>query len=368
MIENRERVTKHQLVYMIVLFEIGSTPLFLLGIKAKQDAWLAMSLAACFGLLLVWLFLSIQQREPSHNLIGILRIYFGNALGTLFGAAYVLYFLYESMRNVRDFGELMSMTILSRTPMAVTMLIVVLIAAYGVFKGVEVVFRISEVLLPLTAASYAILILLLILSKTLHFRMLAPVMENGWIPVLAAAFPDIVSFPFGQMVIFLMFWNLRSEHPIPVKASFTAYTSVALFLIMMNAINISVLGPALAGMSTLPFLQSVQLISIANIFERLDVFVTLLIYIGLFMKMIAFYLCAVLGFSQLTGTAYRRWILPAGSIVYGASFLEPNYSFHISLGFTVSLKLFTLFQIFIPVVLLAAMMLNKKRAAPVPGR
>ncbi len=363
MTKNIERISKNQLAFMIVLFEIGSTPLFLIGSKAKQDAWLAMSFAAVFGLLLVWLFLSIQQREPNHNLMGILKIYFGRILGSIVGLSYILYFSYESMRNVRDFGELMALTLLSRTPMTITMLIIVLIAAYGVYKGVEVVFRIGEVLLPVVIVSYSILILLLFLAKIVHFRMLAPVAENGLGPILKAAFPDIVSFPFGQMVIFLMFWRLSNENRIPVKASFGAYASVSVFVIFMSAINIAVLGPTLVGMSALPLLQSVQLISIARIFERMDVFVTILIYIGLFMKMIAFYLCAVLGLSQLTGKAYQHWVLPIGLIIFGTSFLEPNYTYHISLGFTFSLKIFTLFQIAIPVVLFITMLLTKKRVA-----
>jgi spore germination protein KB len=365
---SEERISNNQFAFMIMLFEIGSTPLFLIGGKAKQDAWLAMSFAAVFGLLLILLFISLQQKEPGSNLIGMLKTGFGRMLGSLLGSAYVLYFLYESMRNVRDFGELITLTLLSRTPMTIIMAIVVLIASYGVYKGVEVIFRMSEVLMPVVLFSYLFLILLLIVSKVVHFRMLTPVLEDGFAPVLKAAFPEIVSFPFGQMVIFLMFWNLRSDKRIPVKASFAAYITVALFLVSMNALNIAILGPALAGKSALPFLQSVQLISIAPIFERLDVFVTLLIYIGLFIKMIAFYVCAVLGCSQLTGTAYLRWVLPAGLIIFGSSFLEPNYSYHISLGFTYSLNVFTVFQIAIPAVLFIALVLRRDRAGAIPDR
>ncbi|CAG7635202.1 GerAB/ArcD/ProY family transporter [Paenibacillus allorhizosphaerae] len=363
MTEQRERISDNQTAFMMVLFEIGSTPLFFLGSKAKQDAWLAMLFAAAFGLLLVYLYIAIQRKEPDRNLIGMLRTYFGRLLGSVLGAAYILYFGYESMRNVRDFGELMSQTLLTETPMSVTMLVVVLIAAYGVFKGVEVVFRLSEFLLPVLMISYGILILLLFVTNIVHFRQLLPVMENGAGPVLKAAFPDIVSFPFGQTVIFLMFWHLSGENGISVKATACAYLSVALFLIFMNALNIAVLGPTLAGISTLPFLQSVQLISVANVFERLDVFVTLLIYIGLFMKMIVFYLCAVIGLSQWTAKARNRFVLPVGIVIFAASFLEPNYTYHISLGFNVSLKLFTLFQIVIPVALWLVMLLSKYRTA-----
>jgi len=362
MMRGKEQLSNFQIAMMIMLFEIGSTPLFFIGAKAKQDAWLAMLIAAGFGLLTLWLFLSIQNRQPNQNLIGILQIYFGRIFGSIIGLTYILYFSYESMRNVRDFGELMAVSLLSNTPMFITMLIVILIAAYGIYQGVEVIFRMAEVLLPIVFISYLILILLIFITDIAHFEMLAPVMENGFLPVLNAAFPDIVSFPFGQMIVFLMFWHYCSKQGNPRKVSFLAYIAVAALLIFLNVMNIAVLGPGLAGISALPLLQVVQLISFIKVFERMDPFMTLLIYIGLFMKMIIFYLCAVLGLSQLTGKSYRFWIVPIGAVIFGTSFLEPNYTIHISLGFTISLKLFTVFQMIIPVGLGLTMLLMNKKA------
>lgn len=39
-------ITKVQLFFLIMLFEIGSTTLFALGIKAKQDAWIVVLIAS----------------------------------------------------------------------------------------------------------------------------------------------------------------------------------------------------------------------------------------------------------------------------------------------------------------------------------
>jgi len=358
---NTVRISTNQIAYMIILFEIGSTPLFFLGSKAKQDAWLAMAFAAVFGLLLLQLFIAIQRKEPGLNLTQMLILHYGRTIGTILGLLYVLYFSYESMRNVRDFGEFMSMSLLTRTPMIVTMMTVLIIGAYGVYKGIEVIFRISEILLPLVVLSYAFLLFLLLVANIVHFEKLAPIMENGPLPILKAAFPDIVSFPFGQTVVFLMLWSSNSEQTVPLKPYTAAYAAVALFLIFMNAIIIAILGSSLAAMSSLPFLQAVQLISIARVFERLDVFVSLLIYIGLFMKMILFYLCAVISLASMTSIAYQRWVWPVGLLILIAAFLEPNYTYHISIGFHVSLKLFPIFQILIPVILYATMMFKKRR-------
>ena len=67
----------------------------------------------------------------------------------------------------------------------------------------------------------------------------------------------------------------------------------------MNAMTMSVLGPELTAVSTLPLLEVVQLIRLANFIERLDVLVTLLLYIGLYVKMTLFYIASVLMISSL---------------------------------------------------------------------
>ncbi|MCZ8512862.1 GerAB/ArcD/ProY family transporter [Paenibacillus filicis] len=352
---SEERISKHQLAMMIVLFEIGSTPLFMLGMKAKQDAWLAMSAAAIIGLLLLLLFLGLQKKERLLSLFGMLRKYFGRRFGSFLGWSYVVYFGYESMRNVRDFGELMNLSLLSETPKYAIMSIIVVISMYGLMKGLEVFFRLPEILVPLVFFSYAGLILLFAVAELVHFQRLSPVLEQGIGPVLQAAFPEIVSFPFGQMVIFLLFWRLVQESESIGKTTVCSYLSVAAFLIFMNALNLAVLGPALAGVSSFPFLQSVQLISVAEVFERMDVLMALLIFNGLLIKMMAFHLCAAMGIAELTSIPYQRWVIPVGLVIFATSFLEPSYTVHIWVGLVISVKIFTIFQIVIPVLLYTVM-------------
>lgn len=202
---------------MVMLFEIGSTPLFLLGSKAKQDSWLAMCAGSLAGLVLLLLLLWIQHRSTGLDLIGMLQRYFGHTAGSGIGWIYCLYFAYQSMRNVRDLGELTSLTLLQTTPMPVTMLIFILIALYAIWKGAAVLFRLPEVLLPLVLFFYGVLVLLLGIMGNIDFIRLAPVFEGGIRPILNAALPDIVSFPFGQMLVFLMLWSLWEKPGVPVK-------------------------------------------------------------------------------------------------------------------------------------------------------
>lgn len=347
----KEQVSSLQIAFMIMLFEIGSTPLFLLGGKAKQDSWLAMCTGSAAGFILLLLLMWIQHRSQHTDLIGMLKFHFGKLAGSFIGGVYVLYFAYQSMRNVRDLGELTAITMLPRTPMFITMLVFVLLALYAIWKGAEVVFRLPEVLLPVMIFFYIVLVVLLGIMGSIDFGRLAPVMEGGLMPIVKAALPDIVSFPFGQMIVFLMLWSLWDKPGVPVKYTVNSYLLISLFLIFMNALNVAVLGPAIAGSSQLPFLKTVRTLSNLKFVERLDILVTIQLFLGLLIKMMLFYFCSVKAIAELTGKAAKWWVFPVGAVIYGASFLERDYTQHIAIGLGPSLKLDPVFQVAIPLLL-----------------
>lgn len=355
-----EKISKYQLSAMIILFEIGSSPLFTLGIDAGRDAWLVIIGAMIASSLLLVLFLSIQLREPDKHLFQLFNKYFGSLFGKLAGLAYVLYFIYEGMRNVRDFGDLTIMTFLSRTPIWFIMLIMVLLSSYAVYKGLEVFFRAGEFMLPGVLLFYSFLIVMYFVSGIVHLDRLLPVLENGIMPVIKAIFKDPFWFPFGQMVLFLVYWSHLSEKEDMVKVTFSGYLTVGVLLLLINIINICVLGVPYAKISTAPLLQSVQLIQAAEILERFDAFVILLVYVGIFIKVTMWHLAASLGLGHLFNIDYRRLVFPIGVVIYLLSFLPPNWTYHIWLG-RVSAYNYWVNPIFIaiaPLLLFAAMLLK----------
>ncbi|WP_232436868.1 GerAB/ArcD/ProY family transporter [Paenibacillus senegalimassiliensis] len=358
--EHQERISSVQIFFMVILFEIGSTPLFLLGGKAKQDSWIAMSIGSLAGFLLLLVFLWIQKRSPRSSWMNILQRGFGRIAGTTIGILYCLYFAYESMRNVRDLGELAKLVMLPETPMFLTMLIFVSIGGYAISKGAEIVFNLPELLLPLMMLSYAVLITLLLTLGTVDFTKLQPILEQGILPVVQAALPDIVSFPFGQMLVFLMIWPLWNQNGVPVKSTLLGYFTVSLFLIFMNVLNMAILGPAVATTSQLPFLKSARTLSHFLFIERLDLVVTILLFYGLLMKMTLFFFCAVRGIAQLTQRSGRFWVIPLGLLIYASSFIEQGYAQHFAIGLGPSLKVDVLFQIAIPLLILSMLLIRKR--------
>lgn len=352
-----------QISFMIIMFEIGSVPLFHLGAKAKQNSWLAIAVGAAAGLLLLLLFLHLQKCLPERKLTGLLQYGFGRIAGCVIGTLYSCYFAYESMRNVRDIGEMTALTLLRATPQSITMLIFLLIACYAAWKGAETIFRLPEILLPSLMFCYFLLIALFIILKRADLRWLSPVAEGGLLPIVRAALPDLISFPFGQMIVFLMVWPLWNGNGVPFRNTLWAYAGVSLFLVVMNALNVAVLGPSLAANSILPLLESVRTLVQLKFIERLDILVTIMIFIGLMIKILLYLYCAVEIMTNLTQVSVKWWIMILGTLIYASSFLERNYTQHIAIGLGPSLKVDILFQIVIPVVLAVSVTLRQHFSA-----
>ncbi|WP_151737523.1 GerAB/ArcD/ProY family transporter [Paenibacillus tengchongensis] len=359
---SRNTIRVSELAMGLSLFEVGSTTLFLIGGEAKQDAWLAMLTGACAGLILLLLHLAIHHKDPQLDLFLLFRRYMGKYLGTVMNLLFVGYFSYEASRNLRDLSEITILTLLNNTPLWIITLISIVVVSNTVRCGFKVFFRVSVILFPVVVFGYTLISILIPATGLFHSEFLLPVMENGWKPAFQAAIPEIVSFPFGQVVLFLVFYPHANQKGHLNRVVITAYLLTAVALTFINQLIIFVMGPKLAVYSTLPLLETVQMIDLAEILERMDALFTLLLFLGLGIKLAAFFSGAVIGLERITGVGYKKWVIPVGAALFAMSFISPNYTHHIQLGRGVIVNYIApVFQAVLPVLLFAVMLLRRKR-------
>ncbi|AIQ62178.1 spore gernimation protein [Paenibacillus stellifer] len=359
---NKSHARVSELAIALALFEVGSTSLFLIGGEAKQDAWLAMLIGALAGFLLLLMHLAIHRIDPGLDLFQLYRHYIGKYIGNLINLTFVGYFALEASRNLRDIGEVTITILLPGTPLWSVMLIVILVVSNSVRYGTEVLFLICLVLLPFVAVGYTIIVIMVMLTGLVHFPLMLPVLEYGWRPVIKSAIPDILSFPFGQVVVFLVFYPLTAARPRMIPKVIKAYCASSIFIVIINQINILVLGPVLATNSALPLLQIVQLIKLTNVFERIDPIFTLLMFLSLGTKLAIFSNGAVVGTTRITGISHKKATVLVGGVIYSLAFLFPTYTEFIKVGREIAVKYWwPLFQIGLPALLLIVMHIRRRK-------
>ena len=278
-----ERISTIQLFTLIVTFEIGSTTLFAQGIGAGRDAWIVILISYVIGLGLLWVFTQIPKYYPNKNFSEILNATLGVKIAKPLLLLFGLYFLSQSLHNFYEFGMLINMTALPKTPLLVILYLFIFVVIYILSLGVEVLARTAEIFLPYLLFFLISTFIVNSFSDTFELDNLLPILGDGIKPVLVEVH-YVVAFPFGEMVVFLMFWHYVNKPTLIRKTTIVA-VSLATILIIMNVIvMLAVLGPELAANTEIPLLETLLSINIANIITNLDSVAVFILFIGGFFK------------------------------------------------------------------------------------
>lgn len=344
-----------QLFALICLFEFGSAIVVGLGMQAKQDAWLAILIGMSGGIALFAVYNGLFRLHPGLPLTGYIPKIVGVWIGYPLSIAYILYFIYIAARVLRDLGALLLTSKLDRTPMSVINLLIVLIVIYAIVLGIEVLGRAGEVFLAVMILGLAAGAVAVFASGIIHPDNLTPVLENGWKPVLATAFPLTLTFPFGEMIVFTMLLPYLNQPAKSTKTGMIAMLSCGLILSFIRAIDISVLGLPKAGTSLFPLLETLSRVNIGDVIQRLDAIVIMILVIGGFFKIAVFTYAAALGISHTFRIRNRSLIsILVGFAIWLVSlFIARNVVEHLEVGLSfVPLYLHLPLQAAIPVLLL----------------
>ncbi|WP_431803148.1 GerAB/ArcD/ProY family transporter [Halobacillus andaensis] len=278
-----KRISNIQLFSLIMAFEIGSTTLFALGIGAKRDAWIVILMAFMVGVFLLWVYTQIPKYYPNQNFSEILNDTLGPIIAKPLLLLFGLYFLSQASHNFYEFGALISMIALPKAPLIVILYLFVLVIIHILLLGFEVLSRTVEIFLPYLILFLLATFLFMIFSGNFEIGNLRPILEEGWKPILSEV-PRVIGFPYGEMIVFLMFWHYVRDQKYIRKAAYLALGVSTLLLFLSLIVIISVLGPELAANTEIPLLETLLSINIANIITNLDSIGVFIMFIGGFYK------------------------------------------------------------------------------------
>lgn len=139
----------------------------------------------------------------------------------------------------------------------------------------------------------------------------------------------------------------------------------ALLLSFTMALNISVLGADIVRRSPLPLMPTISKISISDFIQRVDIFVVMVLIIGVFFKMSVFFAAALIGISELFGIPYRKMIYPCALIILFTSILDArSFIEHLDEGGRLLYMVYPLFIVVIPAILIIITALKSYFSAP----
>ncbi|WP_141431004.1 GerAB/ArcD/ProY family transporter [Bacillus sp. 03113] len=330
----KAKISVTQLFALMFLFEMGTAIVVSLGSQAKKDAWLAILLGLCGGIILFFIYYFLFRRYPNLPLTAYTRKIFGQYLGWIIGLLYVVYFLYLSARNLRDFGDLLLSSTMQKTPLLAINILIIVAICYVLYLGIEVLGRTAEVFFLILIILGVVGNFLVFVSGNINFENLLPFLENGWKPILKTAFPLTTFFPFSEMMIFTMLLPYLNKSDLVKKVWLSALISSGLIVSFTSALNIAVLGDEKVEKSTFPLLSTIGTVNLFEFIQRLDSIVVVTMLITMFFKIAIYIYGAAIGAADLFQLKnYQRILFPFGVIVTFLSMaIASEFSEHIEEG------------------------------------
>ncbi|MDP4146612.1 MAG: GerAB/ArcD/ProY family transporter [Bacillota bacterium] len=343
------KISASQLFAAIVLVPAGSALFFLITPEAKQDAWLVMFIYMFFGILFQIIYTSLWKKYPQDNIVTYMPKIFGKILGYSLSVLYTILFAYEASRVLRDIIELTLTTAMTMLSSYIIAILLMSVIGYAAFLGLENLCRLTYIFFWLMLAFFILeWIFISTTPNALKFYNLKPVLESGIIDITKKGW-QLMGFPYGETALFTMFYPYVVEKSRVRKAAVLAIISEGILLSLNTILFISVLGVDYASTSLFPLLQTLKLMHAGSTFDRMDIFVLLILVIVAFIKISYFMFGAMLGTAQLMKLRdTKNLALPFSILVLVASMLiAKNYPQHIYIGLS-----FTITYIHIPLLVI----------------
>lgn len=360
-----EKISLWQLAIMVFSFEIGSAVVLGIGDEAKQDAWIAVAIAMVLGAGLTAFYIFMLKKLPGKNLFEILQFCFGKPLGNIIGLSYILYFIYMAAMVLRDFLELMTTTIFENTPIEAIAFSMILVIIYLLYLGLEVFGRTTEIFIPYIFSFILLIGLAILFSGEMEYKNLQPVLAEGFGPILKTVFPGIITFPFGEIVAFMVIIPYASKLEKAGKVCIIAVLCSGVIIIYDMLIQIATLGVSTKERVNFPLLSAAREISLMAFIERVDLIIVFIVMFGILVKTGVFFYGGLRGLEILIKKPYRTMAFPVGMIIAYCSIQNADSyaEYHLEALEIIPKYIHPIFQFVFP-FLLAPILLwkNKKKS------
>ncbi|OAA92701.1 GerAB/ArcD/ProY family transporter [Clostridium coskatii] len=312
----KEIITTNQFIWMlfcIVTSFSGLQVIRLLIFQARRNAWLSVILAWILDVLLAVVYAYMGIRFPGQNMVQYSITILGKKLGKIIGILFPIFFLLVSAVLQRSLSIILNMVFFPKTPVELLLISSYLVIAYAVFKGIEVIGRVSEILGPFFL--FSLILFFSFAIPDIKLDRLKPQLEAGLYPALTGT-PLILSF-IGICIIMGMYIPICNH---PENGFIAKFTAVSLGILIILMLVISTIGifsyPQAKNMINIS-LELTRFVHLGQFFERVEA-IWLMIVIGAAITASGSMIWAFsVGISQVAGlSTYKPLVFPAALLSF----------------------------------------------------
>lgn len=311
---NRVSISVQQMIAMLIPVIVSAGHFLfvrLVLIYCGHSGWMTIFPSIVIGFLAFAQLFYLIRKYPQLTLIEITIVIYGKILGRIVALAYLLFFMVVADVIIRAIGDFLT-SAYPYTPYAVLTSVIVLISAFAVRKGIEVVARSAQLVLP-------VLIVLGILASVLtakdkHFEYILPLWPINFSSFLQGTI--LLSGLFCEVVVAGMLLSNVVKVKNGTKTAAWFYIAIGVMFIGPLTGPPMVFGESMSYRFNYPTYEEIRYIQFTNFLERLDVVGILLWGIGSFLKLSVFIFAISLGIAQWIGLKdYRPVVYPLSIVL-----------------------------------------------------
>lgn len=314
MIVDKTEISGKRFMFTLAFFLQASALLTsFLNTILRQDAWMGLLFGIILTIPVIWLYRTLMLAFPEKNLIQVLEEVFGKVFGKIVGLGYAWFFITLSALNLSDLGHFTNLTIMNDTPHIVLILVCILVSAWTVKYGINVVTRYSGLFVLFELIIIGIFLILV-------FNQLEP---RNFLPMFTMPFIRYIqgthvsaTIPFGELVIFLMFTpNLKLGGKKLTKYWFLG-VGIGVFTVLGVLMrDIAILGGTMP-LFKMPGLVTIRLVSMGEALSRMEILFAIAMMVLLFSKVTILCYTTTITLCYIFKTkAYRYLALVTGILI-----------------------------------------------------
>ncbi|MFI8684632.1 endospore germination permease [Rossellomorea sp. NPDC077527] len=304
---NKVSMSTLEVCSMMLLFLTGSTIVVGLNFTAMEDSIWAVAMEIGFGIILFYFYLLIVKKSSWKEFVPLLQMGFGSFLAKIIAFIFSFYFLYIAARVMNDFAFFTTQILYPDAPNWIASVPFLLIVGYSVMLGIEAIARSAVIM---TFFSFLILVILWLLgffSEEFQARYLLPLFSHGWKPIRTMIFPTGLTFPYGELVVFLVLLPFTAQKEKLQKVVWIPIVTAGVIIMITMELVIGILHAPFANTYYFPFVKAMELVTYLGIIEHMEIFTYLLLIGGGFIKVSVFMYAARVVLTQLFKMKQKNW-------------------------------------------------------------
>lgn len=265
MFAQNNKISIRQLEVMLLLYFFGTAVLFLpaeLAETAGNACWLVALFWGLMATAVTLLLSALGQKHPSFSPTDWYCHAFGTFLGKALALLLGIKLLFDGAMELRIFAEIISSSMLPKTPLWLLMAVILLVCGFSARGGIECSGRVAELLFFFMLLPLAVVLIAVAITST-YGRVLPitlPTLGNTW--QSSSFFAPVFQ---GMTVLLFAFPFLKQPERVGKRFGVSTLVATVIFSAIVF-LSLAVYGDVVLGKRLMPTLQMMERVSFTGIF------------------------------------------------------------------------------------------------------